>query len=893
MVKRALTLLLIMLSLAAPTAFGDVLIGRHKVRGTTPEGSSYRGRLDISIQDGVYLFRWYLTSGEVYDGRGKLEGDTLTIEWGDTTPVIYKVGPNGVLRGTWGGGRGTETATPEKATIARNKKSSEGDALADARKNCERYDQADVKIQACTQLIAKNAKDLPDIYTRRGNGYRMKKDNDRAFADYDKAIELDPNYALAYHQRGFTHAGKNEHDRAIADYDKALKLRPDFIGTFEQRAKSYTAKGDYDRAIADYDTALAREPGVGEYLCGRADVFAKKGDTERAKADYQKAQMDPEADSNCAEEGLARLAAAGPAGAAQQVAQGTKCVAGATAVASGEIIQINPPGDDRRWSLAVNDSENSTCEETILVQFAPDAAPPQPCSVGNVANASGNLVDDGEGYAIVEPADLRCSPPPRADPPSCANGARATVSGAIKSAKLSGNTSGPRSFNISLRRWTQTGECSVGIIYFASEAADCIAGAQIQATGAVEADALLGATMSKVETFTCGARSAPGTGTEAAAPKGPTNQPAVAQSQAAQDCAKELNIELTNKIAACTELIAQDAKNAAAYRNRGFTHAIYCSGNVPQCDLAIADFSKWIELEPKGPEHAKVLEGRGTSYKSKGDKDQARADFSKAIEIDPTYAGAYLERALLWEFEFRDYNAAVADYDKVIQLRPGESRFYGLRARAYQEMGDYKRAISDIEAALAISADASHERTLASLKGVVANPDDAATECAAELSYALGVKACSQLIEKNPNDADAYIHRANLQRGRKQMEQALADYDKAIELDSRQPAYFKDRARLHSSMNAHDKQLADLSKVIELEPKNAESYAQRATAFSESQMFDKAVADWTKAIKLSPSDHNYLCDRAGDYAVLGDANREQADMKAAEKLSGQEGYCED
>lgn len=462
-----------------------------------------------------------------------------------------------------------------------------------------------------------------------------------------------------------------------------------------------------------------------------------------------------------------------------------------------------------------------------------------------------------------------------------------------QSAKLSANTSGPRSFNIVFRRWTQTGACSVGIIYLASEAADCVAGAQIEATGAVESD-FLGAHMTKVEKFTCGARSDPGTGSEAAAQRGPVvNQPAVAQSQAAEDCAKELGIELTKKIAACTELIAQDAKNAAAYLNRGFTHAIYCSGNVPPCDLAIADFSKWIELDPKfGTEHARVLVGRGTSYKSKGDKDRARADFSKAIELDPTYASAYLERALLWEFEFRDYNAAVADYDKLIQLQPGQSRYHGLRARAYQEMGDYKRAISDVEAALAISPDASHQHLLANLKTVVANPDPA-IECAAELSHVLGVKACSQLIEKNANDADAYIHRANLQRGKKQMEQALADYDKAIELNPRQAAYFGQRAQLHSMMKAPDKELADYSKMIELEPKNAKYYSERATFYSEHSSFDKAVADWTKAIKLDPSAHHYLCDRANDYAALGDAKREKADMKAADKLSDREGYCDD
>jgi tetratricopeptide (TPR) repeat protein len=48
------------------------------------------------------------------------------------------------------------------------------------------------------------------------------------FADYDKAIELDPKYAMSYYNRGRTYESKAEHDRAIADYDKAIELDPKY-----------------------------------------------------------------------------------------------------------------------------------------------------------------------------------------------------------------------------------------------------------------------------------------------------------------------------------------------------------------------------------------------------------------------------------------------------------------------------------------------------------------------------------------------------------------------------------------------------------------------------------------------------------------------------------------
>ena len=45
-----------------------------------------------------------------------------------------------------------------------------------------------------------------------------------AIADLDKAIELDPNYALAYTNRGLAKAHLKQYSEAIADYDKAIEL---------------------------------------------------------------------------------------------------------------------------------------------------------------------------------------------------------------------------------------------------------------------------------------------------------------------------------------------------------------------------------------------------------------------------------------------------------------------------------------------------------------------------------------------------------------------------------------------------------------------------------------------------------------------------------------------
>ena len=59
--------------------------------------------------------------------------------------------------------------------------------------------------------------------------YGNKGDQDRAIADYDQAIRLDPGLAHAYANRGSAYTDKMDYDRAIADLDQAIRLDPGFV----------------------------------------------------------------------------------------------------------------------------------------------------------------------------------------------------------------------------------------------------------------------------------------------------------------------------------------------------------------------------------------------------------------------------------------------------------------------------------------------------------------------------------------------------------------------------------------------------------------------------------------------------------------------------------------
>jgi tetratricopeptide (TPR) repeat protein len=151
----------------------------------------------------------------------------------------------------------------------------------------------DAVIRACTTVIKSGeGGDAAQISTHlsRGNMYRRKGQYDRALADYDQALKLDPlDPAPTLTSRGNAWRGKHQYDRAIADHTEAIRLDPDYAIAYSNRGNVWSDKGDWDKAMADYDKAIALDPKYAEAFYNRGIAWEAKQDRAHALEDYRTA----------------------------------------------------------------------------------------------------------------------------------------------------------------------------------------------------------------------------------------------------------------------------------------------------------------------------------------------------------------------------------------------------------------------------------------------------------------------------------------------------------------------------------------------------------------------------------------------------------------------------
>ncbi|MBD2622192.1 tetratricopeptide repeat protein [Microcystis flos-aquae FACHB-1344] len=148
----------------------------------------------------------------------------------------------------------------------------------------KRYDEG---LDTITQAI--NRAPRAFLYVIRGGYYSLQKKYELALADLNKAMKLNPNYALAYSGRGELYYYQKKYELALADFNKAIELDSKLAEAYSNRGLLYSYQQKYELALADWNKAIDINPNLAEAYTNRGGLYSDQQKYELALADFNKA----------------------------------------------------------------------------------------------------------------------------------------------------------------------------------------------------------------------------------------------------------------------------------------------------------------------------------------------------------------------------------------------------------------------------------------------------------------------------------------------------------------------------------------------------------------------------------------------------------------------------
>ena len=149
----------------------------------------------------------------------------------------------------------------------------------------ERVDEAIAQYQKALQIKP----DYVEAFYNLGNALARKGRVDEAIAQFQKVLEIQPDCVRAHYKLGIALAQKGLADKAIVQFRKALEIQPDNAEAHDNLGNALLQKGRVDEAITEYQKALKIKPDYADAHINLGNALFQKGGVGEAITQYQRA----------------------------------------------------------------------------------------------------------------------------------------------------------------------------------------------------------------------------------------------------------------------------------------------------------------------------------------------------------------------------------------------------------------------------------------------------------------------------------------------------------------------------------------------------------------------------------------------------------------------------
>src|SRR5436305_1148236 len=282
------------------------------------------------------------------------------------------------------------------------------------------------------------------------------------------------------------------------------------------------------------------------------------------------------------------------------------------------------------------------------------------------------------------------------------------------------------------------------------------------------------------------------------------------------------------------------------------------------------DDKRWFQISSLAtqqyPNRAEGFNDAAGYYADLGEWQKAREFLEKAHEIEPKSVGALINLGNI-SVEMKDFAGARKYYEEALKLEPNGQ--YAQEAK--EALRKLKKKSEDRQASQPNLKEANAYNKRGIAKGVKGDIDGAIADF-------------TRAIELDPKYGTAYNNRGLAKKNKGDLDGAVADCTRAIEVDPKDAGGYGNRGIAKQAQGDLSGAIADYTRAIELDPKYALAYYNRGVAKWGKGDVDGAIADYTRAIELDPKFTHTYYNRGVAKGAKGDIDGAIADYTRAIEL---------
>lgn len=267
-----------------------------------------------------------------------------------------------------------------------------------------------------------------------------------------------------------------------------------------------------------------------------------------------------------------------------------------------------------------------------------------------------------------------------------------------------------------------------------------------------------------------------------------------------------------------------------ALRSRGF---IYIEAG--EYLKAIADLTEVINEQPTD---AWVLYKRGFTYRRIKRFDEAVSDFQQALNLDPKLTHLVKTEMGIVFFEQQNYEKAAEAFKEALIKEAKCDECWMFLLRSYAVLHPRAEAFSLIRDFTVLDSDSPFVIAARANALKVINYYE---EALAELDRA---------IQMEPNSDSILIHRGEIHAHLRHYDQSLEDLNKAIEIDPDNSWAFIHLCKTYRSLKRKEDALSAIEKAIEVDPQNAYAFYMRGVIHRQMENYTEALEDLRQSIQI-------------------------------------------